>query len=240
MAYRFNPITGQLNLVGSANATAVSYTNTSVPGVSSVEEALNFLLYVPTDITSFTSSGSTSIVNEVGVVIPNISFIWSINKTVTSQEIRVSGTPVFTPLPSERVATLMDVNLEVNRTYTLFATDGTTSDTSNVSFAFRRRNHWGISTEESLTGAQILGLSNSSLATSRNTNFSVNAGVGQYVYFTCPSSYGTPTFTVDGFSGGFQLINASLSHTNASGNTTNYQVWRSTNENLGNIAVTVN
>ena len=80
---------------------------------------------------------------------------------------------------------------------------------------------------------------NKTLQASRAKTFTVTAGAGEYVWYACPVRYGSPVFKVGGFEGGFDLVNASASYTNPSGYTENYQVWRSTNANLGTMTVTV-
>ena len=49
-------------------------------------------------------------------------------------------------------------------------------------------------------------------------------------------AFGTPTFKVGGFEGGFNLVKT-FDHTNASGATVSYDVWQSTNAGLGNTTV---
>ena len=56
--------------------------------------------------------------------------------------------------------------------------------------------------------------------------------------YAIPSSFGTPTFNVGGFDGGFKKLET-LSFTNASGHTQNYDIWVSVNAGLGSTAVTV-
>ena len=73
--------------------------------------------------------------------------------------------------------------------------------------------------------------------TFRNT-FNVSCGDGQYVYFAIPTRFGTPTFSVGGFSGGFVKV-STLDFTNKFGYTEPYDIWKSENSNLGKITVVV-
>ena len=79
---------------------------------------------------------------------------------------------------------------------------------------------------------------NKTLQASRAKTFTVTAGAGEYVWYACPVRYGSPVFKVGGFEGGFELVR-SEDYTNPSGYTEGYQLWRSTNANLGTMTVTV-
>ena len=84
----------------------------------------------------------------------------------------------------------------------------------------------------------ILNLSGYRLASSRNGTFNVNAGTNEYIYFCIPIKWGTPTFNVGGFDGGFFKV-AEINFTNNSGHTEPYSIWRSDNPSLGSQSVTV-
>ena len=73
---------------------------------------------------------------------------------------------------------------------------------------------------------------------SRQNTFNVSCGDGQYVYFAIPTRFGKPTFSVGGFSGGFIKV-STLDFTNKFGYTEPYDILKSENSNLGNIAVVV-
>lgn len=77
-----------------------------------------------------------------------------------------------------------------------------------------------------------------SLQYSKGITFTVNAADGQYIWYACPTSYGTPAFKVGGFDGGFSQV-ATLDYTNPSDYTESYQVWRSDNAGLGSTTVVV-
>ena len=75
-------------------------------------------------------------------------------------------------------------------------------------------------------GAGVPGGSGKNLSGSRAANYSGINGAGQYLVFAWPSSYGTPTFTVNGqpFTSVTKIGNG-VSHTNMHGYTSNYDVW---------------
>lgn len=77
-----------------------------------------------------------------------------------------------------------------------------------------------------------------SLQSGKGKTFTVNAATGAYIWYACPVRYGTPSFNVGGFDGGFSKV-ATLDYTNAVGYTEEYQVWRSDNAGLGSTTVKV-
>ena len=99
--------------------------------------------------------------------------------------------------------------------------------------------YWGVGPDGLSSEADIEGLANSALASSRGRTFTVTAGSGEHIYYAFPSSYGTPTFFVGGFEGGFELEASAVSVTNVNGVTQNYDLWKSTNANLGTTTVQV-
>ena len=62
--------------------------------------------------------------------------------------------------------------------------------------------------------------------------------MNQYIYYCFPASWGTPTFNVGGFDGGF-VKEATIDFTNASGSTSQFVIWRSENANLGSQSIIV-
>lgn len=123
-------------------------------------------------------------------------------------------------------------------TFTLTADKSSESDTSQVSYAWRPRAFWGVGSGVD-TEAEVEVLASSGLIASRAATFTVSPGAGQYIYYAYPASYGAATFTVGGFEGGFDLVSATLSITNANGVTQDYRLYKSTNANLGSTTVTV-
>ena len=72
----------------------------------------------------------------------------------------------------------------------------------------------------------------------RAKTFTVNAGAGQHIFYALPTSYGACSFNVGGFDGGFSKV-STFEFTNAQGHAENYDVYKSTNANLGNTTVKV-
>lgn len=61
---------------------------------------------------------------------------------------------------------------------------------------------------------------------------SANVTGGKYFWYCCPKMYGTPTFKVGGFEGGFELISENLTAKYGNIDVT-YTCYRTTNSNLG-------
>jgi len=120
-------------------------------------------------------------------------------------------------------------------TWTLTTSNGTRT----ASATWGQKNWWGISTSPANTEAFIEALAGSQLTTTRGAAFTVNATSTNKIYFACPSRYGTPTFTVGGFVGGFILRGSAISVTNAQGYNENYDLYESVNAGLGTTNVTV-
>ena len=111
--------------------------------------------------------------------------------------------------------------------------------TKNATLTFTNKVKYGVAAIPGTINDTFLnGLATKTLSTGKIRNFSVNAGSGEYIWYALPSSYGACTFTVGGFSGGFTLA-STFNHTNESGATVEYRVYRSDNANLGNQTVTV-
>lgn len=124
-------------------------------------------------------------------------------------------------------------------TWTLNAANGSLAATPvTCSMIWAQKNYSGISTTPANTAAFIQGLTGS-LATSRGETFSVTASGSNKIYFSCPTRYGSATFSVGGFAGGFILRATGINVTNAQGFSESYDLYESTNAGLGATTVTV-
>lgn len=205
--------------------------------IRNAKQALDKLLYITPTITSFTADPPAGDY-EIGSSINSVVFTWAVNKTVGSQSI----TDIGSIDPELRTATYTG-NITSNKTFKLSITEhetlGTGSASRDLTYNFKNRVYWGVaSAPESYDTSFILSLSSNRFATDRKGSFSANAGSGQYIYYCFPSSWGTPTFNVGGFDGGFELA-ATINFTNASGHTESYVIWKSENANLGSQTITV-
>lgn len=100
-------------------------------------------------------------------------------------------------------------------------------DVTQLFFPF----YYGATATDIDTEAEVVSLSSDS-ATSF-VDFEATASTSQYLWYAAPTSLGTPTFTVNGFEGGFQF-NASVSVASVA-----YSIYRSVHTNLGDTFVDV-
>lgn len=189
-------------------------------------------LYKTMGINSFSNNVNTV---EKGRTITDVTLSWSMNKVPTSLTIDSEAVAV-----SSTSKALTGLGLQADKTWTLKAVDArNASSQKTTGVYFRNGRYWGVGTVDAsgVNDKFIQGLTKE-LASNNSKTFNVTAGTGQYIYYAHPASFGTPTFTVGGFEGGFNLIKT-FDYTNSSGFKESYKVWRSGNASLGNTTVVV-
>lgn len=187
------------------------------------------LVYEPIEIKSLTVSPTVARAGSSQTV----SVSWICSRKPTSMNINggsvtaaVSGTKTYTSVGS-------------TTTYTMTTTDQKNATASkSATITFIAPFYYGVAATGSTVNDTLIRGFEENVRASLGFSFTKNAGSGNNIWFACPESF-SPVFTVNGFSGGFDLINASYYFTNASGYTTNYKVYRSTNAALGSTKVTV-
>ena len=210
------------------NIDKVAYSTANDPNILTVKDALDKLLYFDLTI-SLSSNKSTTL--EKGTVVSDAVFNWSYNKSIVSQSF--NGVSLDNAV---RSYTYND-SFSTNKIFILKANDGKKDFSKNISFNFLNGRYWGVSDKTTYDSSFVKSLSKE-LSSSRSKTFTVNCGEGQHIYYCIPSNFGTPTFTVGGFSGGFNKIET-IQYTNPSGYTESYDIWKSSNSNLGNTTVVV-
>lgn len=191
-------------------------------------QMLDELLYKAITINNFSISKSTA---ELGEKLIGLILNWSYNKTPTYQ--KLDNVLIDTELRKYTI----EKEISSNTSFKLEVSDGKTTVNRTASINFYNGRYYGVSNSETYDSDFILSL-NKTLTNSRACNFTVNCGPGQYIFFAIPTRFGTPTFTVGGFSGGFNKINT-ISFVNKFGYSESYDIWKSTNSNLGNTTVVV-
>lgn len=123
-------------------------------------------------------------------------------------------------------------------TYTLAATSNSDVQKSkSATITFANGVYYGKSTTTTYNAALISGLTKQ-LSNSKNRTITVNAGVGEYIFYCIPSRLGTCSFNVGGFDGGFSKV-ATIEFTNSDNYAENYDIYKSDNANLGNTIVNI-
>lgn len=147
-----------------------------------------------------------------------------------------SYTSISSPFTSFQSPGSFSSQSQTSVTFTLEARDiDNVIKTSTSNLSWLPRKFWGTG----LSNTTIEQLQNSSLSSSRSQTFTITANSNEYIFLAIPSSFGTPTFYVGGFEGGFNLLQSNISKTNQYGVTTLYNLWRSDNHSLGNTTVTI-
>ena len=200
------------------------------------KKKIDDLAYTKIAINSLTATNSS---NEIGATVTASDIAWALNKEPKTQKIKFGAEQEGILDKALRKKSYTGKSLKTNTNIVLTVTDERDAVVSRtVGITFQPKVYWGKTNNEQLENADILALEGSSLAGGRGRTFTVNAGEGEKIVYAFPTSFGTPTFNVGGFDGGFKKART-LEFTNASGYKQSYDVWMSVNAGLGSTAVTV-
>ena len=200
--------------------------------VDDLTDVVEDLSYEPIEIASF---GHNAGVKEIGSTAASVTLSWALNKDPESQDI--DGTPMSL---DARQYTIGTANLTGNKTYKLTVTDERdTSVSRTTTVTFLNGIYYGVGAVnvDNTNNAFIQSLTKV-LSDTRVRDFTVTANAGEYIFYCIPSRLGTPTFSVGGFEGGFDLLK-NISYTNPSGYEEDYAVYRSVQTGLGQTTVNV-
>lgn len=154
----------------------IPYTTEEDESVTTVQDALDKLLYVVPKITTFTLNESGTYEN--GTVISALNFSWNYNKkTIKEQKLDDITMPV-----SVRQARLMK-DVRTNTTFTLWGSDGTNSTTSTTSIRFVNYMYYGTMDSEGNTLKK-------SKSNPSSAGLTVTANTGEYIWIFLPKTSG--------------------------------------------------
>lgn len=122
-------------------------------------------------------------------------------------------------------------------TYTITATRGYVTKTATNTLTWTSPMFFGTGAAGQTLAAFLSGPKTQILQNTKNTTFTETATGLNKIYFACRSGYGTITFTVGGFVGGFTQTYSSIPYTNIYGFTENYDLYESDFAGLGTIIV---
>lgn len=216
------------DFVGDLSSDDLSYTTEADTSILTVRDALDKLLYVPLSANFSANKGNV----EKGGAVSSVAFNWSYNKNVTSQKFNNEI------LDNSIRSKLYTTPFNTNKSFSLNASDGKTTVNRSVSINFLNGRYWGVSSEPSDYNSSFISSLSKELVESKSKTFTVNCEQNQFIYFCLPKRLGTPSFSVGGFDGGFSIVK-SIEFTNPSGYTESYDIWKSTNSNLGNTTIVV-
>lgn len=186
---------------------------------------------------AITAMSATNSANEIGSTVAATDVSWTLNKEAKAQKIKFGGETEETLDKALRKKSYTGKAVKSNTNIVITVTDERNAQVSRTaSITFQPKVYWGKTNKGQMTDVDILALEGSSLASNKNRTFTVNAGEGEKIVYAIPTSFGTPTFNVGGFDGGFKKMQT-LQHTNKSGYSQNYDIWASVNAGLGNTTV---
>lgn len=197
----------------------ILYSNEAYPNITTLEQALDVALYQDLTISIKISPS----VAESGDSIENVLLTWSYNKSNIKQQ-AIDNTTID---PNIRQLEL-EGPIVSSTTKKVVGNDGTKTVTGQATLNF----YPGIYYGSGISQPPIQSMEKV-LLPSRSCRITVNAEQNEYIWILLPINYGDPTFTVGGFSGGFQKVGST------SYKITNYNIWRSDNHSLGNTTINI-
>lgn len=204
---------------GNTATEQISYVNEAYPNINTLQEALDVALYQDLTISVKISPS----VAELGDVLDTALLTWSYNKpNIEEQSI------------NDQIIdqSIRQITLEGPITNTLTKKisgyDGTKTVSVTATLNFYPGIYFGVGDiQPSMEIMEKL------LLPSRSCRITVNADYSEYIWIALPVNYGNPTFTVGGFSGGFQNIATTIYKA------TTYNIWKSDNHSLGNTTINI-
>ncbi len=221
-----NTANSSYDIAATTNQALLDYMESNNEELRQLKIVINELNYKEITTTKFNVYPANA---ELGSNI-DVNVTWEYNKEPVSQSI--NGIDLEYTVREQQFT-----NLNKNTTFKLVFSDGRVNVTKSVSVSFLNSRGYGVSSSKTYDSDFIKSLTRT-LTGSRACTFTVDSGINQYIYFAIPSRFGTPTFFVGGFEGGFSKV-ATIDYTNPSNYTEPYDIYRSDYHNLGNTTVTV-
>lgn len=207
------------------------YSSDTVEGaLQELGEALDKFTYVSPTVT-LTVGGANS-TEELGKVLASVTVSATANKECKTLKLYSGNTLLQSAEKATSVSATVE-NVSTTTTFKAVAVDKYDKEiTKTHKITFCNGVYYGAGTAATLDNAT------KALKTSRAITFTVTAGEGEYVFYACPTAYGTPKFSVGGFEGGFSKT-STANYTNESGYTESYDLWQSDEPSLGTVTVVV-
>ena len=231
---RFNTVDSNFTTIGNRITGTEGDITKLDTRLKAIEDEIGNMTFVPLTINSFNSDKNMI---EVGAEPGDVKFTWTLG-----------GNPILIQLNSQdlgiqdREKTLSNIakhNEPYTDTYTLYAKDSKgNEDTKTVDIFFTYGVYSGVKAAPAAFDESFVEGFTKILQTSRAANLEVTANTGEFIFYCVPTSYGTCTFSVGGFSGGFSKV-ATISITNEFGVTADYDIYKSDNAALGKTNVVI-
>ena len=225
---------------GTVHAFDVLYYNADHTDKSTVQLALDYLMYVPLSY----SLSLTPSVRHKGQIATDMTASWTHNNTLSTQNITIIGAQGGSISPSALSFIYTGLSLTTDQAVTVIGTDTYPTTASATSYLrFELYKYWGQSASstptETIIEAALNGGSTLSVdtASSRVKSTYSQAGGAQYLYYAYPQAWGTATIYVNGFLTVWNLTTVSV--TNAYANTQNYYCYTSPTTIAGSVTVQI-
>ncbi len=165
------------------DALEIPYKTEEDESISTVQEALDKLLYKPIGITSFILEQAG--VYERGTIISSLSFSWNYNKkAIREQKLDIDGTYSSSMIiPNTTRQTKLYMDIKEDTIFTLSVRDSTNTVNSMSYIEFQDYIYYGT---RNLSGTSLSRNKISPL----NNEFTIKTNIGEYVWIFIPDSSG--------------------------------------------------
>jgi hypothetical protein len=166
-----------------------------------------------------------------------VTINWTVTKNTNPiTAITVAGDSVTPTGNSQSGSVTKNATANVTTTYSVVVIAGSQVVTASLPIVWSHKRYWGRSTKDGiitpLIDSDILALTGASSgsgsefsSTRVQTRNSIN-GAGQFLVFAWPTSFGAPSFTVNGLPNtAWTKVRANTPFVNSDGYTENYDVW---------------
>ncbi len=209
-------------------------------GYDNLQEVLNFLLYDPIVINSFSTPVD---IFEIGVTVTSLTFNWVLNYNPIIQTLTGPLITAPTLVPGDRTSILSVDDMEGSSpgdtfNYTLEVNDGTNTIQAIEGVKFYNGVYVGDAEIPGSVNSAFINTLNKTLQLNKNRTWTSTASGSQYAWACWRKALGLATFTVGSFTGGFEAP-TTVSHTNDSGFTEDYYVARSSNPAIGPVTISI-
>lgn len=213
------------------NQAITTKVNSLQQSIDELWEEMDGMTFIPLSISSFECEPKLA---EIGSTINTVDFTWTLGGTPTV--LKINNTDIALGISQ---ITLSDLGLEEDKEFTLYAEDRKANNVSaTTQLLFVNKVFHGVQEIPSEYNTSFINRLIGQLQTGKEGVIDVVANENQYIYYALPKSYGDCVFTSGGFSGGFTKIDT-ISYTNDYGVTTDYDIWKSDNANLGQTNIII-
>ncbi len=173
-------------------------------GAKTLGKAPNFsiLRTVPAH-TLATFTNSANAIHEKGSTVPDITLSWTYNRNANNPAAQSIDNAIGVIANANRSVSVLGINITDDITFTISATgDDVTYKAAagnpsslQTSVVFKNRKYWGVSQNDTLDNAEVLGLGDLDFVDVKQGQVLLDASIGggdNYLYICYPASFGAP------------------------------------------------